>query len=271
MDDQQSTDGYDDMPDDATRQPVRAASEHPVRGWSDAVVVHEPGTGTDARGAQHPERTSRTPPVIEVEGLGQVHPSGAAPTGSPYGQRAAQTQPYGHPTAQAQPYGDPTAQARHDPWAHVAPFPSAAAPKAAPMAQPVDPGRAPGHAQPYGAVQPYAPPVQAPVAGYQPYPGPPPMHTVVVVQQPKSVGISLVLTFFFGPLGMLYSTLTGFIVMLLINLVVLPLTLGFGALLTWPACMIWGAVAASNHNTRIAAATQYAPQGVPMQQQYPPQ
>ncbi|MEP7162119.1 MAG: hypothetical protein ABI746_13630 [Dermatophilaceae bacterium] len=74
--------------------------------------------------------------------------------------------------------------------------------------------------------------------------------TVIVAGAPKSVGIALLLTFFFGPLGMLYSTVTGAVVMVLVNLLVGLLTYGFGLFLTWPICMIWAATAASSRNAR---------------------
>jgi hypothetical protein len=62
-----------------------------------------------------------------------------------------------------------------------------------------------------------------------------------------------VLTFFFGPLGMLYATVTGGIVMLLISIVVAVFTFGLGLLITFPICMIWAAVAVSSYNTSLAA------------------
>ncbi|PFG17098.1 hypothetical protein ATK74_1659 [Propionicimonas paludicola] len=65
----------------------------------------------------------------------------------------------------------------------------------------------------------------------------------------KSVGVAFVLTFFFGPLGMFYSTVSGAIVMLLISLVMLPVTAGVGSILVWPASIIWGCVAASRTNS----------------------
>ena len=47
---------------------------------------------------------------------------------------------------------------------------------------------------------------------------PPPMVQVVqpyiVVRAPKSVGVAILLTLLFGPLGMLYSTVPGALIML---------------------------------------------------------
>jgi hypothetical protein len=105
----------------------------------------------------------------------------------------------------------------------------------------------------------------APVAGSaaprppSPYPGPgyPPLYantTVVVLAPRKSVGLAFLLTFFFGPLGMLYSTVSGALVMLAVMIIggffVAIVTFGLGLLLFWPlawaASIIWGCVAAGN-------------------------
>ncbi len=63
--------------------------------------------------------------------------------------------------------------------------------------------------------------------------------------QQKSVVLSLVLTFFFGPFGMLYSTVIGAIVMLVLYLAIGIPTLGWGLTVLHPIAMIWGAIAAS--------------------------
>lgn len=73
----------------------------------------------------------------------------------------------------------------------------------------------------------------------------------VAPRQEKSVAVALVLTFFFGPLGMLYSTVVGAIVMFFANLILGTLTFGLFLLISWPIQMIWAGVAASE--TRKAA------------------
>jgi len=84
---------------------------------------------------------------------------------------------------------------------------------------------------------------------------------VVVVAPTKSVGISLMLTILFGPLGMLYSTVPGGLIMMAVNLFVVCIavcTAGIGALLfliTWPICVVWGAMAASSYNRKLAEGT----------------
>jgi len=108
----------------------------------------------------------------------------------------------------------------------------------------------------------------APIAAYAPVNGPyagqdrgqPQIHvpyghtTVVMVAPRKSVGVALVLTFFFGPFGMFYSTVSGALIMLGIlvfgGFIAGVVTLGLAWLVWWPmvwlASMIWGGVAAGN-------------------------
>jgi|GEM_PF-2824207 len=76
---------------------------------------------------------------------------------------------------------------------------------------------------------------------------------VVMLSPPQSVVTALVLTFFFGPLGMLYSTVLGAVVMIVAALVIGPLTLGIGLFLIWPLSMVWGAMAAANANKKATA------------------
>lgn len=86
---------------------------------------------------------------------------------------------------------------------------------------------------------------------------PPAAVPVVIVNDHKSVGLAMLLTLFFGPLGMAYSTVGGAVVMFFVTLFVMAVTLGLGLFVTWPVCVIWAAYAASEHNRRqIYAATQ---------------
>ncbi len=86
---------------------------------------------------------------------------------------------------------------------------------------------------------------------------------VNVAGQRKSVGLAFLLAFLFGPLGMLYSTVTGALVMLLVDLVILIPTVGFGLLVTWPICVIWAVVAANSQNEQNIVAVPSGP-GKPM-------
>ena len=83
--------------------------------------------------------------------------------------------------------------------------------------------------------------------------------TINVIQvQEKSLLVAFLLTLFFGPLGMLYSTIAGGIIMLVGYLVILGLTvvtLGMASALfipAWIICIVWGVIAAKNRNRMIA-------------------
>jgi len=64
----------------------------------------------------------------------------------------------------------------------------------------------------------------------------------------KSVVLSLVLTFFLGPFGMLYSTMPGALIMLVLYVVLGIITFGWAIAALHPIAMIWGAVAADRAN-----------------------
>ena len=82
---------------------------------------------------------------------------------------------------------------------------------------------------------------------------PPAINHYVTVLPTKSVGLAVLLAFLFGPLGMLYATVAGALVMFLVNLVVFFLTFGLGLMLTWPVCMVWAGFAVTNHNQQLSA------------------
>lgn len=69
----------------------------------------------------------------------------------------------------------------------------------------------------------------------------------------RSLGISIILTVLFGPLGMFYSTIWGAIIMIIISGVVGVVTLGYGLMITHPICVIWGALAAHSYNKKLLA------------------
>ena len=84
----------------------------------------------------------------------------------------------------------------------------------------------------------------------------------IIVQSTKNVGVAIILTIIFGPLGMFYSTIPGALIMIAVNLVILVLgvfTVGIGYILfflTWPVSIIWAAVAANSYNQKLIADTQ---------------
>src|SRR2546428_790427 len=69
----------------------------------------------------------------------------------------------------------------------------------------------------------------------------------------RSVGAALVLTFFLGPLGLLYVTVPGGIALTLGALVAGAAALGLILPLFWIASMIWAGIAASNLHSRYQA------------------
>jgi len=74
---------------------------------------------------------------------------------------------------------------------------------------------------------------------------------VMIVKTEKSMGVTILLTILFGPLGMLYSTVTGAIVMIILSILIAIVTLGFGLIITWPISIIWAAVATNNYNKNL--------------------
>ena len=87
---------------------------------------------------------------------------------------------------------------------------------------------------------------------YRPQSGYPTPPTVIIAVAPKNLGLAIALSFLFGPLGLLYASVMGAIVMFFVNLAALFFTFGVGLFLTWPACVIWAIVATNNYNQRLA-------------------
>jgi hypothetical protein len=79
----------------------------------------------------------------------------------------------------------------------------------------------------------------------------PQAQNVIIVQQQKSVGTSLILAIIFGPLGLFYASITGGIIMLIISLIVGFITFGFGLIFTNIICAIWAVVAVNNSNNKM--------------------
>lgn len=76
---------------------------------------------------------------------------------------------------------------------------------------------------------------------------------VVIVQSLKSMGFGLFLTLIFGPLGMLYSSILGAVIMFVISAVIGFLTLGLGLIVVWPICLAWTYAAIKKHNKSLIA------------------
>lgn len=74
---------------------------------------------------------------------------------------------------------------------------------------------------------------------------------IIVTRPTKSVGIGLLLTFLFGPIGMLYATVWGGLLMMVVNLVVGIATFGIGLVITWPIQLIWVALSIRSYNKKL--------------------
>lgn len=61
----------------------------------------------------------------------------------------------------------------------------------------------------------------------------------------RSVALALVLTLFFGPLGLFYASVPGALALIGLAAVGVVPTFGFVLIFVWPASMAWAAVAAS--------------------------
>lgn len=94
--------------------------------------------------------------------------------------------------------------------------------------------------------------------------------TVVQMGGHKNVGLAVLLAFLFGPLGMLYATVAGAIVMFFVNIVVAVLTLGLGLFITFPLGILWAGLAASSHNKRLQVVSTQAVAGQPAYSAAPP-
>jgi hypothetical protein len=77
--------------------------------------------------------------------------------------------------------------------------------------------------------------------------------TIVVVSKPKSTGVAFLLAFLFGPLGLLYASIAGGIIMFFIALLSFFILPVIGAVLVWIGCIIWAIVAAQNANSKAVS------------------
>lgn len=89
----------------------------------------------------------------------------------------------------------------------------------------------------------------------------PPQQTIIVMgQNKKSTGVAFILSFFFGPLGLFYASVTGGIIMLVISIPVAIFTLGFGLIVTNIICVVWAIIAVNNHNSKASNPQQFSTQ-----------
>lgn len=76
----------------------------------------------------------------------------------------------------------------------------------------------------------------------------------IIVAPRKSHVTGFLLTLFFGPLGLLYATPIGALVLIVLTVIVALFTLGIGAILGWLTAIVWSVIAIMLHNRRVAAA-----------------
>lgn len=67
----------------------------------------------------------------------------------------------------------------------------------------------------------------------------------------KSVAVSLLFTVILGPVGLLYASFWGGLLMILIGLVVVSSLFPFPIILLWIGCCIWGVRAVEHYNRRL--------------------
>lgn len=67
----------------------------------------------------------------------------------------------------------------------------------------------------------------------------------------KSVGSALLFALFFGPLGLLYSSPWGGVVMVAVAFVVLSSHYSVPIALMWVSCSIWAVMATNRHNRKL--------------------
>lgn len=102
---------------------------------------------------------------------------------------------------------------------------------------------------------------QAPPGGASPSaPAPSVVQQTTVIQMGsrKSVAGAVLLALFFGPIGMIYATVVGALVMFVVNVIVIIPTLGLGLLLTIPVGAVWAGIAAHTHNSNLGAVSSQA-------------
>lgn len=76
-------------------------------------------------------------------------------------------------------------------------------------------------------------------------------QNIVVMGKAKSVGMAFLLAFLFGPLGLLYASILGGIIMFFVSLVLFFLIPIVGYIIAWVGCIIWAVVAANQANAAL--------------------
>jgi len=76
-------------------------------------------------------------------------------------------------------------------------------------------------------------------------------QNIIILGKQKSVGLAFFLAFFFGPLGLLYASVIGGIVMFFITIILFFLIPIVGGILGYVGCIIWAVIAAGDANKKM--------------------
>ena len=78
-------------------------------------------------------------------------------------------------------------------------------------------------------------------------------QTIVLVTSQKSVAFAFLLTFVFGPLGLLYASVPGALFMMVVAIFLGVVTFGLALIPVWLGSIIWAVVAVNRSNKRLFA------------------
>jgi|GEM_PF-3505377 len=92
---------------------------------------------------------------------------------------------------------------------------------------------------------------EQPQQNQQPGPAYPVQQNVIVMGKAKSVGVAFLLAFLFGPLGLLYASIIGGVVMFFVSIVLFFVIPVVGYILAWVMCIIWALIAANQANSNL--------------------
>lgn len=74
---------------------------------------------------------------------------------------------------------------------------------------------------------------------------------IIVVGKAKSVGAAFILAFFFGPLGLLYASVIGGVIMFILGILSFLILPVVGYIIIHIATVIWAVVAANAANEKL--------------------
>lgn len=74
---------------------------------------------------------------------------------------------------------------------------------------------------------------------------------MLLQMQKKSMVAAILLSLFFGPLGLFYATIKGGVIMLVLSIVLLFFTFGFSLFFMWIPCVIWAYIAVDKYNKEL--------------------